>query len=165
MCFYNDNFDWYAEVHRSTEGTDGPATRCIECGAVIAVGEWRRRIEQVQHGDCQICEDEFSDQYDPEQDKATCEHEYGETFSGDTCQACCHLIEVVRVVEVEAGCPEHAQVPTIGGLLDELLEHDEREKYARRAVEMFPALAGHRIVVACLRRDDEASSAGDWRDV
>ena len=151
MCFYNDNFDWYAEVYRTVEGATGPATRCIECGAKIADGEWRRHIEQIQYERCRICEDELSSCYDAEQDKAACEHDYGETFIGDTCQACCDLIEAVRVVEIEAGCPEHAQIPSIGGLLDELLEHDEREKYARRAVEMFPALAGHRIVVACLR--------------
>ena len=151
MCFYNDDVDWYAEVCRTVEGTDGRATRCIECGAKIADGEWRRHIEQVQYECCQICEDDCSEYYESEADKATCQHDYGETFVCDTCQACCNLLEAVRVVEIEAGCPEHAQIPSIGGLLDELLEHDEREKYARRAVQMFPALARHRIVVACLR--------------
>ena len=151
MCFYNDDFDWYAEVCRTVEGTDGRATRCIECGAKIAAGEWRRHLEQIEHECCQICEDDCSEIHDPDQDPATCEHNYGETWDGDTCQACCNLIEAVRIVEIEAGCPAYAQVPSVGGLLDELLEHDEREKYARRAVEMFPALAGHRIVVACLK--------------
>lgn len=151
MCFYNDDFDWYAEVWRTVEGTEGRATRWIECGAKIGDGEWRRDIEEVEYECCQICEDDCSEYHDPEADKATCQHNYGETFVCDTCQACCNLIEAVRVVEIEAGCPEHAQIPSVGGLLDELLEHDEREKYARRAVDMCPALAGHRIVVACLK--------------
>ena len=70
MCFYNDDFDWYAEVCRTVEGTDGRATRCIECGAKIAAGEWRRHLEQIEHECCQICEDDCSEIHDPDQDPA-----------------------------------------------------------------------------------------------
>ena len=86
MCFYNDDYDWCAEVIRTTEGTDGPPTRCIECGAKIAAGDWRRHIEQIEHESCQICEDDCSESFDPGQDPATCEHNYGETWDGDTCR-------------------------------------------------------------------------------
>ncbi len=151
MCFYNDDYEWTAESCEATEGHGGTATRCIECGAMIAAGEYRRHVYQRERESCQVCEDEWSDDYDDEQDKATCKHDYGNEFTADTCEACCNLLVAVRSVEVEAGCPEHAQVPAIGELRDSLIDHHEREVYARRAVQMFPELASHEIVVVCLK--------------
>lgn len=151
MCFSNDDYDWTAEISETTNGPADTATHCIECGAAIAAGEYRRNLRQQEYEQCQRCQDEWSDSYDETADAATCKHDYGETCDVDTCAACCNLLVAVRSVEQEAGCPEDSQVPRIGELLDSLMEMDDRDRYARRAVEMFPALAGHKIVRALLK--------------
>ena len=152
MCFSHDDYEWTAEISETAEGHSANATRCIECGAAIAAGEFRRNIWQQEHECCQLCQDEWSDSYDESIDKATCEHEDGETFDADTCAACCKLLTAVRSVELDEGCPEDSQVPRIGELCDALIEIDDGEKYARRAVEMFPELATHRIVLAIAKK-------------
>ena len=62
------------------------------------------------------------------------------------------LLTAVRSVELDEGCPEDSRVPRIGELYDALIEMDDGEKYARRAVEMFPELATHMIVLAIAKK-------------
>lgn len=154
MCFYNDDYDWIAEVEDATESHGGRECQCVDCGTRIDADEWRKTIEQRQYELCQICEDEFSDMFDEASSKTTCRHAYGETWHGEFCRGCVLLRQAVEAVERDEGCPSDARQPAYGDLYGSLIDHDEREKYASRAVAMFSELATHKIVIACLEDDD-----------
>lgn len=145
MCFYDDDYEWYAEVHDTTTGTSPLASRCYECHRRIEPHQWLTHIFQQEREACSRC-DECGDDYDPDQDPATCEHDYGETFECDICESCIKLREAIERVEEEEDCPPHARQPGIGGLWDVMLEHSDATKYAQRAIEMFPELGGDELI-------------------
>jgi hypothetical protein len=148
MCFYNKDYDWVATVNETEVTTADNPTRCDECRTPIAVGEWIKTIHQQEYEACQICEDEFADDYDEEQDKATCEHKYGETFDYVRCEACDKVLRAIEVIEIEEDCPADARQPALTMLLDELFHFEpvDRMKYIDRAVEMFPEIRGCELV-------------------
>jgi hypothetical protein len=149
MCFYRDDYDWMASVTKQASVDSGPATNCDECGCAIAATEWRHTIYQQEHEQCQICEDDSADEYiDPADREAdfSCTHDYGETFSYARCRGCDNLLKAIESREIAEGCPAHARRPSLCGLHDEILEHEQRREYGELAVAMFPELAEHKIV-------------------
>jgi hypothetical protein len=158
MCFYNDDYDWVASVQERSTIKATKKVSCIECSKLIEAGEECERIWQQENECCSICT-EGAEDYDEEepQDPTTCEHHYGETFEGYTCQRCLNIIEAIRQVEIEEGCPEHAQRPSIGGLYEEAFSrwNDDAKKYASKVVEMFPELRNDPRISNVLERDDD----------
>jgi hypothetical protein len=157
MCFYNDDYDWVASVQERSTIKATKRVHCIECSKLIMAGEECERIWQQEHEECQVC-CEYGDDYDEDnpQDSTECDHDYGETFEGFTCQHCLSIIEAIRQVEVEEGCPEHAQRPSIGGLYEEAFSrwNDDARKYASKVAEMFPELRNDLRISNVLERDD-----------
>ncbi len=165
MCFYNDDYDWCAEVNEESEGPSDEACNCRECGATIAIGEWCKRVFQQEHEACQICEDSCSDDFIEREEmedlftepngldaewaaeklKKLDEHScsYGETYRYVRCEKCDKVIRAVVAHEKNEGCPEYSQQPALANLYDELNEHSDRKVYARGALTMFPELDGH----------------------
>lgn len=140
MCFDNGNCDWYAAIQNVTDGT-GKTSRCYECGNAIADGEWRRSVFQQEHEECQRCEwEELEDDDEP-----CVDHDYGETFSCDICEPCLKLLKAIEAVEADEGCPDYARQPMFGDL-HEAMDYDDSGRYSRRALSMFPELAGHRFL-------------------
>lgn len=164
MCFYND-YDWFAEVNETTEGPATAATKCDECGAKIAVGEWRKHVHQQEHECCQICEDDCSGDFIAPEDRSELgtdgkpigEHvcQYGETCEYDRCEACDKMIRAVIAREKREGCPANAQQPNLFTLWEELYEHGDRREYATEAVAMFPELASNQNIAYLLEREDD----------
>lgn len=150
MCFYNDNddYDWCAEIHEVARSTAGGQSKCIECGAAIADGEWREHIfQQESCGECLSCEAYPDD----DEDACQCEApDLGNTFEADTCRKCYAIIAAIRRQERDEGCPVHAQRPGVGELADVFFQHDNRMDYAIRAVRLFPSLADHKFVRAAI---------------
>lgn len=152
MCFYNDDYEWYASIVEVDHVRCVGDAKCYECGREISSHEWRRHTFQQESEECQICEDECSGSYDSEQDKATCEHEYGETFECNTCRECCLMLEAIYDLELIEGCPEHARQPAYGEL--EQVLFDERDSglfydYRLHALNRFPQLVASRILQKC----------------
>lgn len=154
MCFYSDDYDWYAEIHDETHVRVDAACKCHDCNRRIAAGEWARRVEQLQHECCQICEDSESDLYEypdaiePENGfygPTEHPHYYGEHWLGFICRDCLLLREAIYDLEEKEGCPEHARQPAYGEL-DEAFEYDDELKYSDHAKRMFPVLAWHPLV-------------------
>jgi len=143
MCFYNEDYDWVASVVAKSTRTHDKDCKCCECGRVIPAGTVMHRVDQQEHSECQTCEEDWSDTFDENADKETCEHDYGETYSCVWCQDCEHLLLAIEAVEADEGCPEYSRRPHHEGLHDELYELSDRDKYAERALQMFPELAGH----------------------
>jgi hypothetical protein len=149
MCFYNDDYDWTAEDHDERHVQAEAECKCHDCHRRIALGEWVRRIEQYEHEQCQICEDDRSDLYEDPND--ICPEEgvygpgehpcyYGEHWLGFICRECLLLREAIYDLEEKEGCPEDARQPAYGELQEALSYGDE---YARHALAMFPELASH----------------------
>ena len=156
MCFYDyEDCDWAAEINIVTDQNSGPNAECCECGRVIAETDWRRNYFQQQNACCLNC--------DSPNDGTPCEAladdgidgpcNFGEMWSGQMCRGCAALRTAIRVVERHAGCPEIAQEPIVGNLSDELLEHYDAVQYCERAVQMFPSLIAHPIVLYIVDRD------------
>lgn len=161
MCFYNDDYDWCASVWGEDHIRNADEVRCYECNRRILSHEWRRHSWQQEHEVCQCCEDEDSYSFDEEQEKATCKHDYGETFEASTCRECCLLLEAIYDLERIEGCPEHARQPMYGELQQVL--YDERfngafYNYRLHALNRFPELVASRILQKC------GSCCNDYED-
>lgn len=163
MCFYNDDYDWCADVEK-VEGVRGEVRRCGECSRIIASREWHTDFKQWEHEQCEICEDDYgngefispdADDYDTDEEHAAAlaelsahEHSYGETFHGVICRECSLLLAAVWDLERIEGCPEHARQPAYGELSQTF--HDSNRwdsgKYAAHAVALFPELATHQFI-------------------
>lgn len=138
MCFYNDDYDWYAEVQIVSEWSFGLPTACIECGTKIGYGDWRRHLFQQQHEACMVCEWGEADE--------PCDlHNYGERYECDTCADCAKILKAVEAEEIDANCPPHARQPMVGEL-GETLRYDDDKRYVHRALTMFPEVASARLV-------------------
>lgn len=146
MCFDNDHGDWTASVCEVTKSDSGNATRCTECGGSIAPNEWRKNIHLQEHESCQICEDDWSDYYDPEADKATCKHDYGEHYFYVRCRGCETILKAIEEHEENEGCPAHARRPLLGELADTLWEHEQSNVYIGLALDRDPSLVNHPIL-------------------
>lgn len=145
MCFYNDEYDWTAEVQDVTCERATKLEHCMECGASIIAGQWCKRIHQRQHESCQLCEDDESDNYDPQSE---CKHDYGETYDYVCCVECAKIQAAIWEYERKEDCPEYARSPTLEGLYEEAFQwHENAEEYKKACVEMFPELAGHRFIM------------------
>ncbi len=149
MCFYNEgDYDWVAEDSSVEYIRDAECVcSCCECGRQILTGEWRVSISMWEHSCCQLCDDELSEDFDETIDKATCEHEYGETWDGSICVECAKMRAAIYEVEAIEGCPEYARQPNYGDMYDELECRDEHEtrKYLDHAIKQFPELATHSL--------------------
>lgn len=161
MCFYNDDYYWTASVQDETSESSGKTCRCDECGCDIAADQWRHQIHQQEHEACQVCGDEWSDDYI---DKAAMEEEltgddkewaaenlrilaehkcdYGETCDYVRCEACHLMLIAVEQREKDEGCPADARRPALTELWDNM--HEMRgDGYVGYAVAMFPMLSNH----------------------
>ncbi len=158
MCFYNDDYDWLVSHEEKRMITATKRVHCVECSKLIMAGEECEYIWQQEHEECRVC-CEYGENYDEDnpQDTAECDHDYGETFEGYTCQRCLKIIEAIKQVEIEEGCPAHAQRPSIGGLYEEAFSrwNDDAKKYANKVVEMFPDLITDPCISNVLERDNE----------
>ena len=163
MCFYNDDYDWIAEVEELHFIRAEKACKCAECNCQIVVGDWYRRLCQKEFEMCQICEDSESfsylsadaSDYDTEDEHVAAladlvahEHSYGETFSASTCRKCCLVLTAIYDLEAKEGCPEYARQPDTGELSQALFDDARHSKsgYAQHAVEMFPELSEHKLI-------------------
>jgi hypothetical protein len=142
MCFTNDEGDWSASIVERSCIRKTSAARCFECGRTIEAGEWRSEEYCQEHEECQICQDESSDQFDDRVNCDTCIHDFGETFAASTCRECSLLLAAVYDLERIEGCPEDARQPMPGSLGDEM-GYDDEGRYARHAIALFPELATH----------------------
>jgi hypothetical protein len=149
MCFHND-YDWTASVAITTEGPAATKCRCGECGVNIEPGEWRKSVFLREHEECQVCQDEWSDQYDEEAKHETCTHEYGEEDTYTICGDCCKVLKAIEAHEKAAGCPHHARQPMPYELWEEMNNHHDGPQYAREAIAMFPELENCPMLVSVL---------------
>jgi hypothetical protein len=141
MCFYNDSSGWLAEVNEVSYGPGDSASRCLECGSQIALGEWRRHVYQRESECCVEC--------GGGDDDGPCgdvEHEYGEIFTGDICEDCVKILRAIEAAEADEGCPLYARQPLYGELGETLVEHYGSDKYIERALEMYPELVTSRLL-------------------
>lgn len=149
MCFDTDNVDWYAAVQTDEVVIRTKPRQCTECGREIAVGHWSREITQQEHEECVLCYEIC-----PNDDDTKTPHEgecdYGESYDYCRCLDCEHLLSAIEAVEIDEGCPPHAQRPPLGVLHEELYQHEGRYTYAERAVSMFPELWEHPFIVGIL---------------
>lgn len=153
MCFDYDA-DWNAEINEEIYHRVPVEEKCWECHSIIPAGAWRYHLEQQEYEACQICEDDCSEDYrggedgEPAEPCPDGEHEYGETFSASLCVGCCKIRAAMYDLEAQEGCPEHSRTPPIGVLSEELsmdrMYNDSH--YTKRALEMFPELAGHKLL-------------------
>lgn len=137
MCFYNDDYDWYASVQQVTTPIAEKETRCDECGRNIAIGETMRQIYQQEHEVCECCSESG------ENDECNCaEPNIGETFLYHCCSECAKFRDAVKQTERDEGCPAHALQPSLCGMIDEIQEFDEEQarKYFETAGRLFPEL-------------------------
>lgn len=163
MCFYNEDYDWIAEVNEVTDGPASQAGKCIECGSAIAIGDTCRTVHQQEHEECQQCEEDGCNaEYDADGNYVPCDgnHDYGEIFDCLICESCCQLLQAIEAHEIDAGCPPHARQPSYGGLWEETFEDEEAlADYLKRAKEMFPGIETRsrlypKMVVVVERRDE-----------
>ena len=144
MCFYNDNYDWYAQVNEVTDGPAMKAGTCEECRQPIAVGDQCRSVHQQEHEECQQCDEDSDDaEFDADGNFIPCDgnHNYGETADFMICESCCQILKAIEAHEIDEGCPPHARQPSYGGLWDETTEDlDALGKYLARAQTMFPGI-------------------------
>jgi len=151
MCFYNDDCDWIASINEQSSVVCDKRCRCFECQRTILPGEWHRTNYQQEHEMCQICEDDCSDDFDEDADKANCKHDYGETFSCVLCRECCLLLEAIYDLERIEGCPEYARQPAYGELRDTLYaeqRYGDIPRYRLHALQLFPELIGSEILLS-----------------
>lgn len=142
MCFYNDEYDWVAEVHELSMIVIDRDRKCCECGIAIAAGSTCEHIYQQENESCPEC-----DGTDPE-----CEHDFGEIFECWTCGDCLKVIKAIEAHEEEEGCPKYARRPSLTQLYQEAFyDHQDAEVYARKCIEMFPELASNQHIQHALR--------------
>ena len=134
MCFYNDDYDWYADVAVEAGVVCETESRCDECYKKIHPGEWTMTLWQQQHRECQLCYDE-----DDEPIPHTQECDFGETYSYRCCHDCARLRGVIYAVETDEECPEHARHPGYGAMRKDAFDYgDDADKYVSKAATMYP---------------------------
>lgn len=146
MCFYDDDYDWIAEIQIVTDGENERRERCNECRRWIEVGDQCRRVFQQENETCSACDGE-----DP-----ACEHEhdYGETYNYVCCRECITILDAIKRVEQAEGCPAYAQQPNLNELGEALWEHESRWKYAEAALAADEGLYDHPLI-SLLLEDQE----------
>jgi len=134
MCFYNVDYDWYADVSEEGCVVCQVECRCQECWKSIKPGEWIMTLWQQQYEECRLCSDE-----DEEPIPHTQECDFGETYSYQCCHDCARLREVIYEVETDEECPEHARHPSFEGMQEEAFDcGDNADKYVAKAAAMYP---------------------------
>lgn len=131
MCFYND-YDWYAELVEDEIRTADQPTRCGECGTVVPEEGTLRHIYYQQYEICR--RDHYEGGPGCSED---CEHDFGETFDFDLCEACNQLIEAIHQFEIEEGCGEAESRPAFGELYDAIYN---RKDYLEKAESLYPGI-------------------------
>jgi hypothetical protein len=150
MCFEYDS-DWTASIVEDKTTIVTKPVKCDECGRVIQPGEFVRHVYQQEHEVCR--HDPESDDFDgPEWDENDepikregcldgCNHDYGETFDWDCCEACNQLIEGIHRHELDEGCHEADSRPALGELYETVAEGNGKA-YLDKAEELFPGITG-----------------------
>jgi hypothetical protein len=144
MCFTHD-YDWRAEVEEDTVTKADRPTICDECRKIIHIGSWLRHVRQQEYEQCQRCED--GDSCDYEENHPECaggDHEHGETFDWDCCEACDKVLRAIKAAELEDGCREWESQPALTQL-PEAMFYDRRDggRYLAKVREMFPEVEAH----------------------
>ena len=164
MCFYNDDYEWTASVVEKLDTLSPKNCRCEECGNDIEVGDVCRIVHMQEHEQCQICEDNWSDNYAGWTDEKgeaiaplPCDsgHDYGNTFDATICLNCLKVREAVKEYELKEGCPEHASEPGYGEWHEVFFEHSNNWEYAEACVAKYPELADHAWIKTLLERDGD----------
>ena len=174
MCFYNDgDYDWTAELATATSGPSPKECVCCECSGKIRAGEWRHEIYMQEHEACQVCEDEWSDEFidraemekeltegDAEWAKAMLKeiaehkHDYGESSLYVRCETCEKILLSIEEHEERAGCPPRSRQPDLWSLWEELYHHSDTRVYLQEAVAVFPEIATHEDVARYLSDEE-----------
>lgn len=146
MCFYNDNYDWFASLTDESDVALDKPTKCVECRRQMEIGEVASHIFQQEHEECHSCtEGECScpkDEDDTCQDCQCEEPDFGETYECDRCQECKKFLSAIEEHEKDEGCPPGERQPAYGEMAESLREfpRKERSQYFRKAYRMFPEL-------------------------
>jgi hypothetical protein len=127
-------------------------TRCDECHDTIPAGGWVRHIFQQEHEMCQQCE---------EGDATRCEdgdHDFGETYAYDRCEACDKVLRAIEQAEIEEGCKGDETQPPLEGLREEMynIDQHERARYLNKLRQMSPEAVGHATSKLGMVVDEEA---------
>jgi hypothetical protein len=141
MCFWNDDYDWTAEVSEEEEFVASKPTKCQECYRLIPAGETMVHIWMQQYEECHACYDGECEC--PEGRCCQCEEPvFGETFDYHRCQECDKFLMAVEAAEVEEGCARHESRPGLGAMASDIMDGDREniKRYFKRALRDFPEL-------------------------
>ncbi len=134
MCFTH-RYDWWPEVEEQDHAAklDHPAM-CDECERQIPAGQPHYFLFQQEHDETWWLPpaERDEDYHGP----AAEEFDPGENDEYRRCRDCSRLIEAIRASEEAAGCKGISTVPMLLRLMDAM--HDEGDRYAAMAREMFP---------------------------
>jgi hypothetical protein len=145
MCFYHE-YDWEAEVYENDVGTAEQPTCCQECDEPIPVGGWVRHIHMRELEHCR--ESHWLHDYAEEPEcPPDCEHDFGETDDYDRCEGCDKILRAVKAVEEANGCKGDETQPALSMLSEALHDADDASDYVAKALELFPELAAHPLIM------------------
>ncbi len=151
MCFDID-YDWYPNISEDNEVIVRKTIRCVECRCLIHVGETARHLYMQENDEAEWDEDDG-------------EFQTGETFDGWFCLSCSKVLQAIQAAELEEGCGHAESQPYIGDLKQAMCEDHWQGggKYADKAIEMFPEVAGHLWRLLPDPNDDESMmDEFDW---
>jgi hypothetical protein len=146
MCFYNDGYDWTAEVVSEKEGAASKDAKCQECRRVIPAGHRLWTVFQQECEECKTCDEgDCECPKDKRGDCMECKCEkpnFGEEFDYHSCLDCKRFLDAVSVAEVESGCSVYESRPAYMEMIESVSSAgvDESDKYFAKADEMFPDL-------------------------
>jgi hypothetical protein len=145
MCFYNDDYDWRAELIQRQDGVADKPVACYECGDKIKPGQFVHHIYMQEHEDerCEWCDDgKTSDGTECQDCDGKGVRGPGQTYDYDRCQNCHKFLQAVESAELEAGCSSYEATPSLEGMIEEIRnsDADEAKRYFKKALRLFPEL-------------------------
>ena len=154
MCFVNDGYDWTAAICEESDATATRPYKCLECGSVIAVGEFIHHVHQQEYEDCQFCEDDYCGCETPD---------FGETFDWHWCENCDKFLRAIKQAELDDGCSESESRPAMPFWEDiQNIGSDGAKRYWVVARRMFPEIGAYldRLWVKMFGDDEAAKALG-----
>jgi hypothetical protein len=146
VCFYHDDDGWHAEVYEAGVETATSDRKCQECRGQIPAGERYYHLYAQQHEQCVTCGGNPDDEDFRDDTECTCaEPDFGETMTYDCCLDCRRVLEAIQASEEEAGCRDEETRPALWQLRQAM--RDEGERYAARALLLYPDLGPHLAVL------------------
>lgn len=151
MCFYNDgDYDWYAESIEEFADKAEKKTKCMECNAVINIGDdmcciRMRQYEDDEH-ECPECNGESISFTEEDGVCDRCNNKGhvgpGETYDYHRCVNCDTFLNVIQEVEQEEGCDAHESRPRLEMMQEQIRDGDRKnaKKYFKHALKSHPEL-------------------------